>query len=273
MVGSHPQAELAPRDVVVRHMKVSSTGTGPTTCGWMPVISTAPSCASASPRSTAGWRTAASTSAARPSRSLPASHYFIGGGAHRRVGQGLAPRSLFLRRDVLYRYPWGEPLGVELSAGGSCLRRAHRARSEPLPRAAQPAGAQVPARPSRRDLARQPGGRGPAGAQHLGPDHDALLWHRAGRRGSGGGRPRHRGAQGLTETARPQRGGTRGVQSAHGGETHRQVGLGEKESRGVHLRSDFPFTDDEHWRRHVSVDYDPDNDSTQVRVVGRAAGA
>lgn len=46
-----------------------------------------------------------------------------------------------------------------------------------------------------------------------------------------------------------------------------------EESRGVHLRSDFPLTDDEHWRRHVSVDYDPDSDSTQVRVVGRAAGA
>ncbi len=45
-----------------------------------------------------------------------------------------------------------------------------------------------------------------------------------------------------------------------------------EESRGVHLRSDFPLTD-EHWRRHVSVEYDPDNDSTQVRVVGRAAGA
>ncbi len=46
-----------------------------------------------------------------------------------------------------------------------------------------------------------------------------------------------------------------------------------EESRGVHLRSDFPLTDDEHWRRHVSVGYDPESDSTQVRVVGRAIEA
>jgi L-aspartate oxidase len=29
--------------------------------------------------------------------------------------------------------------------------------------------------------------------------------------------------------------------------------LAREESRGVHLRSDFPQTDDEHWRRHLSV--------------------
>lgn len=43
-----------------------------------------------------------------------------------------------------------------------------------------------------------------------------------------------------------------------------------EESRGVHLRSDFQARDDEHWHRHVSVEFDPDSDSTQVHVVGRA---
>ncbi len=29
--------------------------------------------------------------------------------------------------------------------------------------------------------------------------------------------------------------------------------LERTESRGVHLRSDFPDADDEHWQRHLSV--------------------
>ena len=28
--------------------------------------------------------------------------------------------------------------------------------------------------------------------------------------------------------------------------------LAREESRGVHLRTDFPKTDDEHWRRHLA---------------------
>jgi L-aspartate oxidase len=29
--------------------------------------------------------------------------------------------------------------------------------------------------------------------------------------------------------------------------------LDREESRGVHLRTDFPQTDDEHWRRHIAM--------------------
>jgi L-aspartate oxidase len=49
--------------------------------------------------------------------------------------------------------------------------------------------------------------------------------------------------------------------------------LTREESRGVHLRSDFPDRDDVRWRRHVTLDYDPDSDSTQVRVLERLGGA
>jgi L-aspartate oxidase len=45
--------------------------------------------------------------------------------------------------------------------------------------------------------------------------------------------------------------------------------LTREESRGVHLRSDFPGLDDDRWLRHVSLDYDPDSDSAQVRVLAR----
>jgi len=42
-----------------------------------------------------------------------------------------------------------------------------------------------------------------------------------------------------------------------------------EESRGVHLRSDFPDRDDAAWSRHVTVRNDPQTDSTVVRVLGK----
>ena len=33
-----------------------------------------------------------------------------------------------------------------------------------------------------------------------------------------------------------------------------EAALAREESRGVHLRIDFPQTDDEHWRRHLAID-------------------
>lgn len=37
-----------------------------------------------------------------------------------------------------------------------------------------------------------------------------------------------------------------------------------EESRGVHLRSDFPERDDEHWRRHVLIHHDPETGESKV---------
>ena len=34
--------------------------------------------------------------------------------------------------------------------------------------------------------------------------------------------------------------------------------LARNESRGVHFRSDFPKPDDEHWRRHLTIQIDVD---------------
>ncbi len=45
-----------------------------------------------------------------------------------------------------------------------------------------------------------------------------------------------------------------------------------EETRGVHLRSDFPSRDDAHWRRHVAVSYDPDADDAVVEVRGVGVG-
>jgi L-aspartate oxidase len=42
-----------------------------------------------------------------------------------------------------------------------------------------------------------------------------------------------------------------------------------QESRGVHLRSDFPERDDEHWRRHVTIRNAPGREEAQVRVLHR----
>jgi L-aspartate oxidase len=41
--------------------------------------------------------------------------------------------------------------------------------------------------------------------------------------------------------------------------------LERKESRGVHLRSDWPDSDDAAWGRHVRMRYDPSTDSAEVR--------
>lgn len=42
--------------------------------------------------------------------------------------------------------------------------------------------------------------------------------------------------------------------------------VAREESRGVHLRQDFPEKDDEHWKRHVTLRYGEDVDTAPVRV-------
>ncbi|MCZ7662304.1 MAG: FAD-binding protein [Thermoleophilia bacterium] len=42
-----------------------------------------------------------------------------------------------------------------------------------------------------------------------------------------------------------------------------------EESRGVHLRDDFPERDDEHWSRHVTLRYDQQTDGALVKVRSR----
>ena len=40
----------------------------------------------------------------------------------------------------------------------------------------------------------------------------------------------------------------------------------------MHLRSDFPERDDEHWLRHVTVRYDPASETAVIRVLEKEAG-
>ena len=46
-----------------------------------------------------------------------------------------------------------------------------------------------------------------------------------------------------------------------------------EESRGVHLRSDFAGREDEHWCRHVTLRHDADTDATVVRIRGKEGSA
>jgi len=45
------------------------------------------------------------------------------------------------------------------------------------------------------------------------------------------------------------------------------------ESRGVHLRADFPSRDDAVWKRHVTLRYDPETDETVVKMLNRGGEA
>jgi L-aspartate oxidase len=45
--------------------------------------------------------------------------------------------------------------------------------------------------------------------------------------------------------------------------------LTREESRGVHLRSDFPAPNEEVWRRHISVRYDPSSEAAVLNVTRR----
>ncbi len=52
-----------------------------------------------------------------------------------------------------------------------------------------------------------------------------------------------------------------------------QAARTRQESRGVHLRSDFPECDDTHWKRHVTLSYDPETEAAEVKVLGRGGAA
>jgi len=45
------------------------------------------------------------------------------------------------------------------------------------------------------------------------------------------------------------------------------------ESRGVHLRADYPASDDVGWKRHVTLRYDPETDETIVKLLKRGGDA
>ena len=57
---------------------------------------------------------------------------------------------------------------------------------------------------------------------------------------------------GLAFAARRRR-RVRGPEPAHLGTQIAKSALLREESRGVHLREDFPARDDEHWRRHITL--------------------
>ena len=79
---------------------------------------------------------------------------------------------------------------------------------------------------------------------------------------------RHAGrAAGFADGSRARRGRVGAVQPVDGGAAHRRDGARlREESRGVHLRADFPERDDANWRRHSLVHRDAETGQPVVGV-------
>ena len=116
MLGAHPRAELAPRDVVVRHMKAVMDRDGidhvwldarHLDCSFLrerfPTVCSGLTC-----------RKYDLCSELIPI--APASHYFIGGSQDGHVGTHIDPRALRLRGDSQHRHTRGQQVGVEFLA-------------------------------------------------------------------------------------------------------------------------------------------------------------
>ena len=178
MVGAHPRAELAPRDVVVRHMQAGLRPgqDRPRVAGRPPPRVRLPAGALPHRLQRAAEAGLRSVHPAHPGGArLPLLHR---GRAHRHLGTDHHPRAVRLRRDGQHRHPRRQPPGLELAARGPGVRGAHGARAQPLPGRGRPGGAQGQARPGRRAARGQRPGRGRRGQGDAGPGDDRPVRHR-----------------------------------------------------------------------------------------------
>ena len=148
MLKVHPDAELAPRDVVARaiHAEIAAGRGAFLDCReaigaefpeQFPTVYT--SCIA----------TPASTRCTQPIPVAPAEHYPHGRRAHRRQRPHHARRPLGLRRDVVDRRAWRQPARLQLAPRGGGLRRPRRRRHQGAPADRR---ADAPASPSRTAL-------------------------------------------------------------------------------------------------------------------------
>ena len=142
MVGSHPRAELAPRDVVVRHMKRVFDRDN-TDHVWLDARHL--DCAFLRERFPTVY-TGLRGEGIRPLHPVDPHRAGLSllhrRSAHRHLGPHHHPRALRVRRDGEHRHTRGEPPGFQLAARGTGVRRPHGAGAEPVSRGVRPGGAE-----------------------------------------------------------------------------------------------------------------------------------
>ena len=180
----------------------------------------------------------------------PAQHYASGGVKVDLHGPVVPRRAVRLRRGLLLGCPRGQPAGLQLSARGARLRPPHRRRHH-RPVRGRRAGARRP----------RPRGRPAHDGALLGADHRRDV-QRAMTAGSGVVRSADslaatadalaslaKGAEPGDETPGPA--AWQATNLLQLGQVLTQVAALREETRGGHLRSDFPDRDDEHWLGHL----------------------
>ncbi len=271
MVGAHPMAELAPRDVVVRRMKEVMDRDGVDhvfldarhlECAFL---------AGRFPTVYGGLRARGFDLCSAPVPVSPASHYFIGGLVTDVWGKTSVP-GLYACGEVSCTGVHGanrlasNSLLEGLVFGDRIVRDLNRFLGRPS----------EPVRKFRLDLPEERwAGNDPADVARA-------------RRALAETMTRHcgivRDAGGLAE-AGLEIGALRDSLRAPGHDVEElelfnlltvaslivQAASAREESRGVHLRSDFPAADDARWRRHVALQYDPESDSARVRVLKKGS--
>lgn len=272
MVGAHPKAELAPRDVVVRRMKEVMDRDGVDhvfldarhlDCAFL---------AERFPTVTKGLHVRGFDLCAEPVPVSPASHYFIGGLVTDVWGKTSVP-GLYACGEVSCTGVHGanrlasNSLLEGLVFGDRIVRDLNRFLSRPS----------EPVRKFRLDLPEERwAGNPPAIVVEARRRLAELMTRHCGI---------VREAEGLA-VARREIDALRDSLCAPGHRVEElelfnlltvsslmvQSAAAREESRGVHLRSDFPAADDLRWRRHVTLHYDQESNAAQVRVLAKGSG-
>jgi L-aspartate oxidase len=269
MVGAHPQAELAPRDVVVRRMQQVMDRDGSDhvvldarhlDCSFL---------LQRFPTVTRGLRERGYDLCAQTIPVAPASHYFIGGVWTDEWGKTTLPGL----------YACGETAstgvhGANRLASNSLLEGlvfADRIVRDLNRFLAQP---ERSVRKIKLDLSTETWNGNPAEVVTMvrGAVADLMMRHCGIVRNQAGMSEAVREIERLTAELRPP-GRDPFELEVFNLLTVASLMLGSallrEESRGVHLRSDCAERDDEHWCRHVTLRHDADTDATVVRIRGK----
>ena len=274
MQGRHELADLAPRDVVARAIVDADALTGEsTTSASTPGTWARTSSSSASRRSSPRCRELGFDPATDLLPVAPAQHYACGGVETDLLGRS-SLEGLYACGEVLvHRRPRRQPARLQLAARGARLRAPHRRRHHrrgsaagelPTATAAAEAGA---ARCSTRSQRARRAARDDRGAR--------ARCARPARWRDGAARGARRASPPLPPTRRPSPGPA-------AWETTNLLHLGQaadrwsrtlrEETRGGHLRSDFPDRDDEHWLRPPHDDAGPPTARSRRRTPGAPPG-
>ena len=185
MVGSHPRAELAPRDVVVRHMK-RVFDRDKTDHVWLDARHLdCPFLRERFPTVYNGLKARGYDLCTELIPIAPASHYFIGGALTDTWGRTTIPGLYACGETASTGIHGANRLASNSLLEGLGVRRSHGARAEPISFDLRPGGEEGPARPRRRAPAGERprrGGRTTAGG---GPAHDRSVRDRPHQGGVG----------------------------------------------------------------------------------------